>query len=352
MSSLLEKTLANIGPLDQTAIKQAKERLDNLTKPLESLGVLEDLAMQLAGITGNPMPQVGDKVVLVMAGDHGVAAEKVTCFPQEVTQQQITNFIRGGGGISVMTRHVGARVECVDVGIAAHLDYPGLIQKKVALGTKNMAKGPAMTREEAIRSLEVGIEVAEDQIRRGATLIGTGEMGIANTTPSSAILAAFSGLPVRCIVGRGAGINDTMLRHKTAIIEQSLAVNQPDTRDPIDVLSKIGGLEIGAIAGVMLAAAAHRIPVIIDGFISGAGALIASRIEPQSRNYMIASHNSVEPGHNILLKLLDLEPMLQMKMRLGEGTGAALAMNLVEASCKMIHEMATFAEAGVTKQEI
>ena len=207
-----------------------------------------------------------------------------------------------------------------------------------------------MSREDAIRTLEVGIEAAEEQIQKGTTLIGTGEMGIGNTTPSSAILAAFSGLPVRTIVGRGAGIDDAMLRHKTAIIEQSLALNRPDTRDAIDVLAKVGGMEIGGIAGIMLGAAAHRIPVIIDGFISGAGALIASRLAPQARPYMIASHNSVEPGHNILLKLLDLEPMLQMKMRLGEGTGAALAMNLVEASCKILNEMATFAEAGVTSK--
>ena len=351
MSSLLEKTLSRIGPLDQAAMQQTRARLNNLTKPLGSLGVLEELAVQLAGISGNALPCIDDKVVLVMAGDHGVAAEKVTCFPQEVTQQQIANFIRGGGGISVMCRHAGARVECIDVGIAAHLDYPGLIVKKVALGTQNMAHGPAMTREEAIRSLEAGIEAAQEQIQRGATLIGTGEMGIANTTPSSAILAAFSGLPVRCIVGRGAGIDDAMLRHKTAVIEKALAVNCPDTRDAVDVLSKVGGLEIGGIAGIMLGAAAHRIPVIIDGFISGAGALIASRLAPHARPYMIASHNSVEPGHNIMLNLLDLEPMLQMKMRLGEGTGAALAMNLVEAACKILHEMATFDEAGVSKPE-
>lgn len=344
----LKDTIGKITDLNQAAMNAAQARLDNLTKPPRSLGVLEEIAAKLAGITGDPMPRIGDKVVIVMAGDHGVVDEGVSAFPQEVTPQMVYNFLNGGAAINVLARHVGARVVVADLGVASDLDAPGLIQAKVRPGTNNIAQGPAMSREEAIQALEAGIGIATDQIRQGATLLATGEMGIGNTTPSSAILAVYSELPMEQIVGRGTGINDERLKLKRNAIEQALRINKPDKKDAIDVLAKVGGLEIGGMAGCILAAAANRIPIIVDGFISTAAALIAYHIAPKSVNYMLASHVSEEPGHIKMLELLNLEPMLHMKMRLGEGTGAVLAMPLVEAATKILGEMATFGDAGVS----
>jgi nicotinate-nucleotide--dimethylbenzimidazole phosphoribosyltransferase len=326
----------------------AQQRLDQLTKPPGSLGVLEDLAVRLAGISGNPLPRVKDKAVVVMAADHGVVEQGVSAFPSEVTAQMVLNFLRGGAAINVLARQAGARVTVVDIGVARSMHQPGLINRKVRLGTANIARCPAMTREEAVQALETGIEIATDEVGRGADILATGDMGIGNTTPSSAILACFSGLPARRVVGRGTGVDDRRLALKVAAVEAALRVNQPDPRDPIDVLSKVGGLEIGGLAGVILGAAANRRPVVIDGFISGAAALVAARIAPKAVNYMIASHLSQEPGHRLILEMLDLEPMLQMKMRLGEGTGAVLAFHLVEAATRILREMATFADAGVS----
>lgn len=322
--------------------------MDQLTKPPGSLGVLEELAVQLAGISGNPMPAARDKVVVVMAGDHGVVEEGVSAFPSEVTPQMVYNFIRGGAGINVLARQAGARVIVVDLGVAAEINHPGLINRKVRYGTGNIAREPAMSREEAVRAVVAGIEVAEEEIKNGAEILATGDMGIGNTTPSSAILAAFSGLPVRRVVGRGTGVDDRRLELKVRAIERALELHRPDPRDPLDVLSKVGGLEIAGLAGVILGAAAARRPVVIDGFISGAAALVAGRMEPKAIKYMIASHVSQEPGHRIIMEMLDLKPMLQMKMRLGEGTGAALAFHLIEAATRIIREMATFADAGVS----
>ncbi|NPV27446.1 MAG: nicotinate-nucleotide--dimethylbenzimidazole phosphoribosyltransferase [Firmicutes bacterium] len=349
--SLLQATIVSIKDLDQGAIEQAQRRLDNLTKPPGSLGVLEEIAARLAGITGNPRPVVGDKVIILMAGDHGVVEEGVSAFPKEVTEQMVLNFARGGAAINVLSRHVGARVVVVDIGVDAEIELSGVIQRKVRRGTRNMAKGPAMTRAEAVEAIEVGIQVAQAEIGRGATLLGTGDMGIGNTTPSSAILAVFSGLPVSDITGRGTGLTDQALLNKVRVIEQAIRVNGPDPSDPLDVLAKVGGLEIAGLTGVILGAAACRIPVVVDGFISSAAALVASRLAPQSVQYMIASHASVEPGHRKMLELIGLVPMLHMKMRLGEGTGAALVMNLVEAATKIMAEMATFADAGVSNSE-
>ncbi len=345
---ILKNTLRQIRALDQEAMAAARTRLDNLTKPQGSLGMLEDLAERLAGIYGNPLPAIGEKAVIVMAGDHGVVSEGVSAFPQEVTPQMVLNFIAGGAGINVLARHAGARVVVVDVGVAQPVEHPLLVQRNVRRGTRNLAQGPAMTPEEAVAALEAGIEVAEAEIARGANLLATGDMGIGNTTPSSAILAAVSGYPVERLVGRGTGINDERLAQKVRVIQTALATNRPDPRDGLDILAKVGGLEIGGLAGVILAAAAHRIPVVVDGFISTAAALIASRLHPQATNYMIASHVSVEPGHRIMLDLLGLEAMLHVKMRLGEGTGAALAMHIVEGATKVLREMATFADAGVS----
>ncbi len=348
---ILEVVKSKIKPLDERAMGLAQKRLDSLTKPLGSLGVLEETAKKLAGITKDSQPKIGKKTIIVMAGDHGVVEEGVSAYPQEVTPQMVYNFLNGGAGINVLARHVGADVKVVDIGIATPLKATGLISRKIKMGTDNMAKGPAMSKNEAIAAIEVGIDVAEKEIGEGVTILGTGEMGIGNTTPSSAITAVFGNIPVEDVVGKGTGIDDEGLVLKVGVIEKAIRINKPNPADPIDVLSKVGGLEIAGLAGVILSAAANQTPVLIDGFISGAAALVASKIAPESVNYMIASHVSVEPGHKKVLELLGLKPMLFMNMRLGEGTGAALCMSLVEAATKIINEMATFESAGVSEAE-
>jgi len=344
----LQATVNKIVPVDRSAAEKAAQRLDMLTKPQGSLGVLEDIVKQLAGITGNPIPRLGKKCVIVMAADHGVVEEGISAYPQEVTPQMVLNFINGGAAINVLSRHAGADIVCCDMGMASDLKHPSLIVKKIKHGTDNMAKGPAMSREEAIRAIEAGIEVAEDEIKGGASILATGEMGIGNTTPSSAILAAY-GCPADKAAGRGTGIDDKGLDLKIRTIMKAIKVNNPDPSDPIDVLSKVGGLEIAGLAGVILAAASSRIPMVIDGFISSAAALIASKIEPGSLQYMMASHVSEEPGHRIMLDMMGLYPMLHMKMRLGEGTGAALAFHIIDAAVHIQSEMATFESAGVSR---
>jgi len=346
----LQSTINRIRPLDEEAVRQAQARQDSLTKPQGSLGLLEELSVKVAGIQGVAQPRIRDKVIVTMAGDHGVVAEGVSLFPQEVTAQMVYNFLRGGAGINVLARHVGARVVVVDLGVATDLEpHPELWVKKVAYGTKSMAQGPAMSREEAIQAIEVGIEIVESELSRGVDIVGTGDMGIGNTTPSSTMVAALTGAPVADVTGRGTGIGDQQLAHKIATIERALAVNRPDPADPLDVLAKVGGLEIGGIAGVVLGAAAHRLPVVIDGFISGAGALIAAGLAPQVKDYLIAAHLSVERGHRLVLERLGLTPLLNLNLRLGEGTGAALGISLVEAAVKVLNEMATFADAGVSE---
>ena len=346
----LQNTINRIEPLDQEAMRQAQARQDNLTKPQGSLGLLEELSVKVAGIQGTARPKIRDKVIITMAGDHGVAVEGVSLYPQEVTAQMVYNFLRGGAGINALARHVGARVVVADMGVATDLEpHPTLLAKKVAYGTKNMAQGPAMSREEAIQAIETGIEIVESELSRGVDIVGTGDMGIGNTTPSSAIVAALTGSTVADVTGRGTGIDDEQLAHKIETVEQALAVNRPDPADPLDVLAKVGGLEIGGIAGVVLGAAAHRLPVVIDGFISGAGALIAAELAPQVKDYLVAAHLSVELGHRPVLERLGLTPLLHLNMRLGEGTGAALGISLVEAAVKVLNEMATFADAGVSE---
>lgn len=346
---LFERTVKAIRPLDADAAAAARARQDSLTKPLGSLGRLEALSVQVAGITGKARPVIKEKAVITCAGDHGVVAQGVSAYPQDVTPEMVYNFLNGGAAINVLARHIGARVVVVDAGVAADFEpHPGLLIKKVAHGTADMAVGPAMTREQAIQAIEVGIEAVEAEIARGLDIVATGDMGIGNTTPSSAIAAVFTGLSVAELTGRGTGLDDEQLTHKVAVIEQALAVNQPDPKDALDVLSKVGGFEIGAIAGVILGAAAHRIPVVVDGFISTAGALIAGGVAPLSCEYMIASHASVEIGHRAMMAHLGVKPCLEFDMRLGEGTGAALVIGIVEAACKILDEMATFEDAGVS----
>ena len=353
-TSLLKSTIEQIVPQDADARGQAKARLDQLTMPHWALGRLMDLSMDLAGMTRSMQPAVERKVVVTMAGDHGVTAEGVSKYPSEVTPQMVYNFVAGGAGINALARQSGASVVVVDMGVAGGLDdlvaAGKIVSKRVAPGTQNMAAGPAMSRDEAIRSIEAGIEVA---MELGSTtdVFGTGEMGIGNTTPSSAIVAMLSGQSVAEVTGRGTGIDDEQFQAKVAVIEKCLNVNNPDASDPIDVLAKVGGFEIGGIAGLILGAASMKKPVIIDGFISTAGALIAQVLSPASADYMIAAHNSVEQGHKVALGMLGKKPLLDLEFRLGEGTGAALAMNIVEAAVRVLTDVATFEEAMVSEAE-
>jgi len=347
----LKEIIGKIERIDQSLAKITQKRLDSLTKPQGSLGLLEELAKQVVEITRHENPPVKNKVIFTMAGDHGVTEEGVSAFPKEVTPQMVYNFLNGGAAINVLARHVGARVIVADLGVASDLKAdPALVVKKVGHGTQNMTKGPAMTREEAIKALENGIELFEREFEKGIDIAGTGDMGIGNTTPSSAIAAVITGKAVEDMTGRGTGIDNEGLANKIRAIKKAIDVNKPDKTDAIDVLAKVGGFEIGGLAGVILAAASRRVPVVIDGFISGAAALIAYTLEPKVKDYMIAGHRSVEIGHRIVLDYMGLRPILDFDLRLGEGTGAALAINMVEAGMKILREMATFESAAVSEK--
>ena len=327
----------------------AQRRLDQLTKPPGSLGRLEELARDLCLMSGQCPPPVREAVIFTLAGDHGVVAEGVSAYPQVVTAQMVENFLNGGAAVNVLARHVGARVMVADFGIAGpYLDRPGLLQRRVAPGTANLATGPALTRGQALAALEAGAALVEDERPRGLHLIGTGEMGIGNTTAASAVTAAITGLDAEAVTGRGTGVDDATWRRKVEVVKRGLAVNRPDGTDGLDVLAKVGGLELAGLAGVMLAGAAHRIPIILDGFIAGAAALAAVALKPEARHYLIAAHRSVEPGHGHVLAALGLTPYLDLGMRLGEGTGAALGIGLARAAVAILTEMATFKSAGVS----
>jgi nicotinate-nucleotide--dimethylbenzimidazole phosphoribosyltransferase len=347
---IMEETIKKIGALDERAISVARARQDILTKPAGSLGTLEDISTKVAGITGNAMPKIKDKVIITMAGDHGVTDAGVSAYPKEVTAQMVYNFLNGGAAINVLARHAGAKVVIVDMGVAVDFTHERLVSKKIAYGTANMAKGPAMSYEDAVRSIEAGIEVFESEAKKGVDIVGVGDMGIGNTTSSSAIVAVITGYDVEKVTGRGTGIDDAGLEKKIAVIEEAIRVNKPNNKDAIDVLAKVGGFEIGGMAGVILAAASHRVPVVIDGFISGTAALVAYGIAPAVKDYMIAAHRSVERGHSVTLDYIGLKPLLDLDMRLGEGTGAALGISIVDAACKILGEMATFEDAGVSEK--
>lgn len=342
--------LTLIEPASTTWEGKAWERLRSQIRPRGSLGLLESMAARLAAISETLTPTLDKKLILTMAGDHGVAAEGVSAFPQEVTAQMVFSFIQGWASINVLARHVGAEVRVVDCGVASDLppDWP-VIHRKLGKGTANIVQGPAMSREQAIAGLCLGAElVLMAKKQEGFQIFATGDMGIANTTPSTAIVAAFSGKSVAALTGRGTGIDDQTWEHKIAVIEKALQVNNPNSEDPLDVLAKVGGFEIAALAGAVLGAAAAKAPVVCDGFIATAGALVACRLVPAARDYLFVSHRSQEVGHTTMTELLDLEPILDLQMRLGEGTGAALAMNIVDASAKVLRDIKTFAEAGVT----
>jgi len=346
----LTDALSSIRPVDHELVYRTQQRLDRLTKPAGSLGRLEDIACRYVAITGRERPRIDKKVIYTFAGDHGVVEEGVSAYPKEVTYQMVYNFLRGGAGINVLARHIGAEVRVVDMGVD-HVfeDAKGLIKKKIGRGTRNMAVGPAMTREECIMALETGIGLALGAFEEGVDIIGTGDMGIGNTTPSSAITAVLTGKPVAYVTGRGTGISDEAYRRKMMIIERSIEINRPVASDPVDVLAKVGGYEIAGIAGLIIGACACRIPVVIDGFISSAAALVAVSLKREISQYLLASHLSVEKGHLVILQRLGLDPLLDLNLRLGEGTGACLGISLVEAGVKILTEMATFEGAGVSE---
>ncbi|HZV06845.1 MAG TPA: nicotinate-nucleotide--dimethylbenzimidazole phosphoribosyltransferase [Gemmataceae bacterium] len=362
--TLLEETCRAIVPVDDEAARRMQQLLDDKTKPRGSLGVLEDLACRMAAIYRTEAPPLPRKAVVVMAADHGVAEEGVSAYPSEVTAQMVQNFAAGGAAINVLARQAEARVVVVDMGVrgvwragsrerleSSHhsgRSRDPARQASLGSGTANFTRGPAMSKETAVRGLEIGIGVAGELAAEGTGLLGIGDMGIANTTSASALTAVLCGEAVERVTGRGTGIDDAGRQRKIQAIERALAVNRPNPADPLDVLAKVGGFEIAGLAGVLLGAAARRLPVLLDGFITGAAALIAVRLCPAVRGYLIASHRSVEPGHQAILRDLELRPLLDLDLRLGEGTGAVLAMYLVEASLRIAHEMATFTAAGVT----
>ncbi|AFA48245.1 nicotinate-nucleotide--dimethylbenzimidazole phosphoribosyltransferase [Acetobacterium woodii] len=349
----LNQVIEATEPADPKWQQAARDHIEKLAIPPWSLGQLLVIGEQLSGIQRTIRPTVDKKMVITMAGDHGVVAEGVSAFPQEVTPQMVENFVKGGAGINILAKVAGAEVIVVDMGVA--VDMPELVNNgaiidcKIDYGTKNFYKEPAMTREQAIAALEAGINVAAKVIEeQGVNLLATGDMGIGNTTPSAAILAVMAEYPVSSVTGRGTGIDNTALLKKIKVIRESINYHQPDKSDPIDVLAKVGGFEIAGIAGVILGASYLKVPVLVDGFISTAGALIAKALCPQSLDYMIPSHQSEEPGHQLMWQALGLRPLLNLNFRLGEGTGAAVAMHLVESSARIMNDMLTFEDAGVT----
>lgn len=350
----LTEYLKEIEPAALSYGQKAKEREDMLTKPQGSLGRLEELAIDIASMKRQEIPQLKRKVIFTFVGDHGVVEEGVSAFPREVTPQMVYNFINNGAAINVLARQAGADMVIADLGVAVEMDiqHPNFRNRKINAGTCNFTKGPAMTREEAVKAIITGIEIfEEEQGKEPIDLVGIGEMGIGNTTPATAILAVTSGENIESIVGRGTGIDDDGVIRKITAVKKAIAINQPGKDDGIDILQKVGGYEIGGLVGVILAAARHKVPVLIDGFISTAAALIAQLLNPVVCQYILASHRSEERGHEKMLEILKKKPILDLGMRLGEGTGAALAMHIVEAAVRIINEMVTFESAGVSNRE-
>jgi len=347
--SLLEKTINKIKMPDQKIKQLALRRLRSQARPAGSLGILETQAAKMASIAETLDVRLKNKVIVVCAGDHGIVSEGVSLFPQEVTWQMVFNFLNAGASINVLAEHAGAEVKVADLGV--NYDFPPelpVYHKKIAKGTRNFIQSPAMTRDEAVRSIEAGIEIVQDLVsNRKIDMLATGDMGIGNTTPSTAIIAAFSEIPVEKLVGRGTGINDEMLERKINVIKQALALHKPDKNNPLKILADLGGFEIGGLAGLVLGAAANSLPVVCDGLISTAGALIASELAPAVKEYLFAGHRSVEAGHIFMLKQLELTPLLDLQFRLGEGTGAALAMELLDAATRILSDIKTFEEVEI-----
>ena len=350
--SLLDETIAAIGPLDPAAVAAARARQDSLTKPRASLGALEDVSVQLAGLAGRcPPPLPEPATVAVFAGDHGVHAQGVTAWPQEVTAQMVANFAAGGAVINALAAQSGADVVVVDVGVASDLEsVPGLVVRKVGRGTHDMTREPAMTRAEARAAIEIGIGVARDLVAGGMRCLLTGDMGIANTTPAAALIAVFTGAAPADVTGRGTGIDDATLTRKVGVVARALARHHPDPADPLGVLAAVGGFEHAALAGYVLGAAAARVPIVLDGVIACAAALAARALAPDTTAAMIAGHRSVEPGASVALAALGLTPLVDLRMRLGEGSGAMLALPSVLGAARVLRDVATFDAAGVTEK--
>jgi nicotinate-nucleotide--dimethylbenzimidazole phosphoribosyltransferase len=345
----IQEALDSIPVLNPQWRERAMDHLNSLTKPRGSLGRLEETAARLAMIQQTDSPRYSRPAVFTLAADHGVTAEGVSAYPKEVTRQMVLNFLAGGAAINVLCRHCGIEVIVVDIGVDGDFgDAPGLSKKKVACGTRNMACGPAMTEAECNRALGAGVELAQLAHEQGRTLIGTGEMGIGNTTAASAITSALTGRPVAEVTGPGAGLDGARIEHKIQVIKQALAVNRPNSSNPMDVLQKIGGLEIAGLAGLIVGAAARRIAVVVDGFISTAAAAVACALRPTVSGFLFAAHLSSEPGHKALLELIGQKPLFDFGMRLGEGTGAVLAMTFIGAAAKIYNEMATFSSAAIS----
>ena len=349
--SQLSRLIDDVAPLDGADDAEYWEYLDSLTKPPRSLGRLEDLAVRVAHIQGTVRPDVSDKTLILAAGDHGVVTEGISRYPQEVTAQMVANFASGGAAINQIAEANGITLVVADVGVAGDAtDWPGVVDLRVAAGTDNMTLGPAMSRDRCAVAVAAGAGLVHEAIQAGAALIGIGEMGIGNTTAAAAITVGLTGAPPAEVVGRGTGLDDDGVEHKITVVERALAMNDVDLDDPFGALASVGGLEIAALVGVTVAAAAESTPVVIDGFISSAAALVAVRMCPHCAGYLLASHRSVEPGHSLVLDALGLEPLFDLQMRLGEGTGAALAMGIIDAACKVMSGMATFADAGVSDE--
>ena len=352
----LTEIIEGIKPVDPEWIQKAQDRTAQLVMPTRALGRLHDISEQLCGIQETFEPTISHKAILVMAGDHGVVEEGVSAYPQEVTPAMVQTFLAGGAGINAISRQVGAEVWVVDMGVIADIDTTGLkgadhlLVKKVAKGTANFTRGPAMPRPDAEAALVTGFETASKLMGQGLDILGTGDMGIGNTTPSAAIGAVLTGATLEEMVGRGTGVDDDGLARKRDAIRRGIEFNSPRPEDGLDVLAKVGGFEIGGIAGAILAAAFHRRAVLVDGFISTAGALIAHALCSTVKDYLFAGHCSEEPGHRLMLQHLRLTPILDLGMRLGEGTGAALAMGVVEAAARVFKEVLTFEEAGVANK--
>jgi len=349
---LLKQTLEAIKPADRVVMAAAQREIDYCLKPPGSLGKLEDIARQIAGITGQVHNAIHKKAIVVMMADNGVVAEGIAMYPQDITRIGADFVTSGRMGVNFLANYAGADIIAVDIGIQVDVDLPKVIKRKIRHGTGNFLKEPAMSREEAIRAIEVGIEVTNAAIDQGYDLIGTGEIGIGNTTASSAVLYAFTGAPIERVVGRGAGLTDEAFERKKAVVKQAVHLHRPDPDDPLDVLSKVGSLDICGIAGTYLACAARRVPVVTDGLISNVAALAAMRLAPEAVDFMIPSHLSFEPGAKLLREITGLDPMLDMNMRLGEGTGCALMFSIIEAALRMIEEMGTFAAIGKSRDEI
>ena len=351
-SSFIAQVCRQIQPVDKAWLSTARERQLTLTKPPGSLGRLEEIANRVAAIQRTATPVVTKKRIYVVAGDHGVTIEGVSAYPREVTPQMVDNFLRGGAAINVLGRAGGIEVRVVDAGVDADLsDRAELIHAKVVRGTANFAVGPAMTRVEAEACLEKGIELAQAAANDGVNLLGIGEMGIGNTTSASAITAVLLSCDPEIVTGRGTGVDDKGLAHKIVVIRRGIETNKPDATDAIDILAKVGGAEIGVMAGLVLGAAANHLPVVADGFISTAAAALALTLQPNARDYLFNGHRSAERGHKVLIDFIGEQPLLDLSMRLGEGTGAALAMNIIEGAVKLLSEMATFTDAGVSNRE-